>query len=328
MEWFSSDFLHALSPQLADFTQEEIANIWDSVSECYRQELLLNKTVRLMGMGTACIREEDFHNGKAESLKVQRPMFHLDKPVLVWNKLRYETRSQPEELEVAKLIYAEAALRLHIPEKRVLKCIEATVKVIAWALTEGKHFDFVFKDFGILVCRGRRVVMRFFEDLLRDMDETGTLVNAFLQIPSLRPLVIAHTETEVFRMPPGGIFVFPQFVYKNKVSENELPEKAARKAARPDKRLLSRGRLSPVRTSGPGLTGEKKRKAGTAAATASVLPPVEGSRAEKRKEVKATDCPEVRLPALEMETVGLRALASLVPPCPGTGESFEKKTGF
>ncbi|XP_009585475.1 PREDICTED: coiled-coil domain-containing protein 30-like, partial [Fulmarus glacialis] len=41
----------------------EIANIWDSVSECYHQELLMNKTVRLMGMGTVCIREEDFCNG-------------------------------------------------------------------------------------------------------------------------------------------------------------------------------------------------------------------------------------------------------------------------
>ncbi|KFM10474.1 hypothetical protein AS27_11502, partial [Aptenodytes forsteri] len=87
-----------------------------------------------------------------------------------------------EELEVVELICAEATLHLHIPEKKVLKCVEATMKVIAWALTEGKDFDFVFKNFGILVCRGRRVVMRFFEDLLRDVDKTGILANAFLQV--------------------------------------------------------------------------------------------------------------------------------------------------
>ncbi|KFQ95723.1 hypothetical protein Y956_03167, partial [Nipponia nippon] len=87
-----------------------------------------------------------------------------------------------EELEVAKLIYAEAAFRLHIPEKKVWKCVEATMKVIAWALTEGKDFDFVFKNFGILVCRGRRVVMRFFEELLRDVDKSGVLADAFLQV--------------------------------------------------------------------------------------------------------------------------------------------------
>lgn len=87
-----------------------------------------------------------------------------------------------EEFEVAELIYAEAALRLRLPEKKVLKCVEATVKVITWALTEGKDFDFVFKNFGVLVCRGKRVVMRFFEDLLRDVDETGILANTFLQV--------------------------------------------------------------------------------------------------------------------------------------------------
>ena len=149
-----------------------------------------------------------------------------------------------EDLEVAELIYAEVAFYLSIPKKKVLKCVKATTNVIAWALTEGKDFDFVFKNFGILVCRGRRVVMRFFEDLLRDVDKTGILANtalrvsllsfqrslylscsqveamtsgtftplplSFLQKSSLRPLVIARNETAVFQMPPGGIFVFPQ----------------------------------------------------------------------------------------------------------------------
>lgn len=87
-----------------------------------------------------------------------------------------------EELKVSELIYAEAALRLHMPKKKVLKCLEATMIVIAWALTEGKDFDVVFKNLGILVCRGKTVIMRFFEDLLRDVDKTGVLVNNFLQV--------------------------------------------------------------------------------------------------------------------------------------------------
>ncbi|KAM6116757.1 uncharacterized protein FYN12_010906 [Phoenicopterus ruber ruber] len=301
MEWFSSAFLHVLSPQLADFTKKEMATIWDSVSECYRQELLMNKFVRPMDVSTVYIREEGFCNGDKVRFKVQRPVFHLDQPFPVGTKLCYEPRSWPKDLEVAKLIYTKAALRLHIPRKRVLKCIEATVKVIVWALAEGKDFDFVFKNFGVLVCRGRRVVMRFLEDLLRDVDKTGILANTYLQTSSLRPLIIARTETAVFQMPPGGIFVFPQFVYKNETSEKEQAENAAQRAARPGERLLSRGRLSPARTSGLGLTGEKSRQAGTAASTVSVLPSAEGSRAEKCKAGKATDPPEVGLPALDSQ---------------------------
>ena len=83
---------------------------------------------------------------------------------------------------MAELIYAEAAFRLRIPEKRVLTCVDATMKVMAWALSEGKDLDFVFKNLGMLVCRGKRVVLRFFEDLLRDVDKTGILANTFLQV--------------------------------------------------------------------------------------------------------------------------------------------------
>ncbi|XP_074970274.1 uncharacterized protein LOC142066568 isoform X2 [Phalacrocorax aristotelis] len=252
-----------------------------------------------MGMATVYIREEDFCHGNKASVKVQKPMFHLDKPVLLEKKLRYETRSRPEDLEVAELIYAEVAFYLSIPKKKVLKCVKATTNVIAWALTEGKDFDFVFKNFGILVCRGRRVVMRFFEDLLRDVDKTGILANTALRKSSLRPLVIARNETAVFQMPPGGIFVFPQLVYKSATSEKELADKAAQRGARPAERLLSRGRLSPVRTGGLGVTGEKRGKAGTAAGSVSVLPPIEGTRAEKRKEARATDRPQVWLPPLD-----------------------------
>lgn len=57
-----------------------------------------------------------------------------------------------EELEVGELIYAKVAFHLCIPEKKVLTCVEAAMKVIVWALTEGKVFNFVFKIFSILVC--------------------------------------------------------------------------------------------------------------------------------------------------------------------------------
>ena len=91
-----------------------------------------------------------------------------------------------EDLEVDEVIYAEVALRLHIAKAKVLKCIEATMKVFAWALSERKNFDFVFKNIGILVCREGSVIMRFFEDLLRDVDKTGKLANAFLQVSLAR----------------------------------------------------------------------------------------------------------------------------------------------
>ncbi|KFQ25577.1 hypothetical protein N332_01870, partial [Mesitornis unicolor] len=82
----------------------------------------------------------------------------------------------------AESIYAGATCHLHMSKKKISNCVNTTARVIAWALTEGKDFDFVFKNFGILECRGRRVVFRFFEDLLRNMDRSRILAKAFLQV--------------------------------------------------------------------------------------------------------------------------------------------------
>ncbi|KAK4809734.1 hypothetical protein QYF61_007102 [Mycteria americana] len=78
-------------------------------------------------------------------------------------------------------------------------------EVIAWALTKGKDFNFVFKRFSILVCRGRRVVMRFFEDLLRDVDKTRILASTFLQAGNITAQIpMAGTDSSSSHLNPGS----------------------------------------------------------------------------------------------------------------------------
>ncbi|NXU16330.1 CCD81 protein, partial [Pardalotus punctatus] len=81
-----------------------------------------------------------------------------------------------------ELVCAEVALRLHKSKATIVMCIEATVKICEWALSSGQNFDFVFKDIGILMCRGNQVAMRFFEDLVQEVAQSEHLAEGLLQV--------------------------------------------------------------------------------------------------------------------------------------------------
>ncbi|NXD00136.1 CCD81 protein, partial [Certhia brachydactyla] len=81
-----------------------------------------------------------------------------------------------------ELVCAEVALRLHKPKDTTMMCIKATLKICEWALSSGQNLDFVFKDIGVLVCRQNHVVMRFFEDLVREVAQSQRMAEGLLQV--------------------------------------------------------------------------------------------------------------------------------------------------
>ncbi|NXM01303.1 CCD81 protein, partial [Tyrannus savana] len=90
--------------------------------------------------------------------------------------------SSPELSKADELLCAEVALRLHVPKATVVMCVRATARVFEWALSSGQNLDFVFKGIGVLLCRGTRVAMRFFEDLAREVAQSENLADGLLQV--------------------------------------------------------------------------------------------------------------------------------------------------
>lgn len=85
-----------------------------------------------------------------------------------------------------ELVCAEVALRLHKSKATIITCVKATLKICEWALSSGQNFDFVFKDIGVLVCRGKRTVMRFFEGLVREVAQSQSVADSLLQVSLAR----------------------------------------------------------------------------------------------------------------------------------------------
>ncbi|XP_017687443.1 PREDICTED: coiled-coil domain-containing protein 81-like [Lepidothrix coronata] len=265
--------LLALSPDLVYFSKDVITKIWDCVSECCRQDLLLKKRVGLMGLGTIHIMKKPIWQGKLEGFLVDSPEFDLDKPFLVGNKLPHGNSLAPELSKADELVCAEVALRLHVPKATVVMCIKATTRVFEWALSSRQNFDFVFKDIGVLVCRGGHVAMRFFEGLAREVAQSENLADSLLQSPNLRQSFIARTEKDISELPPGGVLVLPHFVQVDGKSKphpvNASLQSTGTTSAEhqltpgnvPGQRLLSRPRVSPSRIRDVEVAGREKRKA-------------------------------------------------------------------
>ncbi|XP_041878168.1 uncharacterized protein LOC121661742 isoform X2 [Corvus kubaryi] len=304
-------FLLALSPDLVYFHKDEITKVWDCVSECYRQDLLLKKRVGLMGLGTIHIMKRPIWHGEGEGFMVDSLEFDLNKPLLVGKKLLCGNSPVPGLSKTNELVCAEVSLRLHKPKATIMMCIEATLKICVWALASGQNFDFVFKDIGVLVCRGSHVAMRFFEGLIREVAQSEHLAEGLLQSPNLKPLFIDHTEEDISQIPPGGVLVLPHFVQADgksqphPVSASLLGSGTTSKTNTkrrttpgnpPSQHLLLRPRLSPSRICDVKVKGREKKKVDGGVQRGSLLPPIENS-GKKGRATEGMEAPKAGLAA-------------------------------
>nr|XP_030145100.3 coiled-coil domain-containing protein 81-like isoform X2 [Taeniopygia guttata] len=333
-----SSFLLTLSPDLVYFNKDEITKVWDSVSECYHQDLLLKKRVGLMGLGTLHIMKRPIWHGEGEGFMADSLEFNLNKPFLMGEKLLHGKSPVSGLSKADELVCAEVALRLHKSKATIITCVKATLKICEWALSSGQNLDFVFKDIGVLVCRGKHVAMRFFEGLVREVAQSQSVADSLLQSPNLKPLFIAHTEKDISQFPPGGVFVLPHFVQADGKSQphpisvylqgtgttcKTNTEHQTTPGNLPSQRLLLRPRLSPSRICDVKVTGREKKKADGGVQRESLLPPIEnsvkkGRAAEEMEAAKAglaaptRQGKRVKLPSLA-EKGGLEKAAAFSP---------------
>ncbi|CAN8198566.1 unnamed protein product [Coccothraustes coccothraustes] len=304
-----SGFFLALSPDLVYFHKDEIIKVWDCVSECCRQDLLLKKRVGLMGLGTIHIMKKPIWHGEGEGFMADTPEFELNKPLLVGKNLLHGQSPVPGLSKADELVCAEVALRLHKPKATIVMCIQATLKICEWALSSGQNLDFVFKDLGVLVCRGKHVAMRFSEGLVREVARSQCLTEGLLQSPNLKLLSIAHLEKDISQIPPGGVFVLPHFVQADGKAQphpvsaclldTDQPSRASTKRQTTPGNLpshLLRPHLPPSRAYDVKEMGREKKKADGGVRRGSLLPPVENS-VKKGRATKEMEEPKAGLAA-------------------------------
>ncbi|PKU29687.1 coiled-coil domain-containing protein 81 [Limosa lapponica baueri] len=209
-------------PTLKKLTSAEVLMIWDSVSEHVRQHLAQDMAVQLLGIGTFYVLKDYMCTVNSEVLLVRRPVFRMSRVITDECNLRYTEEDVPADVTVVPLRCEELSACARLPFTTVQCCVYEIVTSFFRATSKRQDTDFIFKAIGILSIRNRKVMMRFFDDFLLDVDGSEKLLEALLSNPERRHLVASSRETPDFRVGPGGVFVLPQFDFMLPPEEEAL----------------------------------------------------------------------------------------------------------
>ncbi|XP_021264623.1 coiled-coil domain-containing protein 81-like isoform X2 [Numida meleagris] len=236
-------------PALRVLSLDEVMSIWDSTSEYMLQQFALNKGVAIDVLGI-------FYILRKRICEATRPMivprFHLSPRVAQAQGLIYTNSDIPDDLEVVPLDYSQLSLKTSLPEKLVKECVNDIAVLFSWGAGLGEDYDLIFKGIGLLMSRNRILTMRYHEEFLLAIDQTGTVLKCLLANPQTRICVLSGKEPAAFHVCPGGIRVLPVFKIKpppGKKARELSPHKEAggKEGARryQDKHLRQQKRCPP-----------------------------------------------------------------------------------
>ncbi|XP_025902333.1 coiled-coil domain-containing protein 81-like isoform X2 [Nothoprocta perdicaria] len=195
-------------------SQGDIVSIWNGVSEYIHRHLLLNRGVKINGLGTFFVVRQ--YLPKRNDFPVQRPVFNLSTTVAVVHQIKYTNRDIPGDVMVLPVYHHKMRLEPFFRKRTVEQCMGETMICFSHLLGCEYDVDFVFRDIGVLVIREKRVQMRFYKEFLDTLDQTGTLAEALLHDPVTKDLVITDRKAIVPQSDDNdpGIFMFPRLEIK------------------------------------------------------------------------------------------------------------------
>lgn len=78
--------------------------------------------------------------------------------------------------------FEDIAAHIHFRHEIVEQCVQETLLYFAGALRENKEVEFTFRSIGILAVRKKVISMTFFDSCLLEMDTTGNVLTALLEV--------------------------------------------------------------------------------------------------------------------------------------------------
>lgn len=88
----------------------------------------------------------------------------------------------PEETPVVHPDFEAIAANTHFRLEIVEQCVQETLLCFAGALRDNKEVEFSFRAIGILAVRTKVVSMTFFDVCLLELDSTGNMLRALLEV--------------------------------------------------------------------------------------------------------------------------------------------------
>lgn len=87
-----------------------------------------------------------------------------------------------DDIPVVQPNFEDIAAHTHFRHEIVEHCVHETLLYFAGALQQNKEVEFTFRSIGILAVRKKVVSMTFFDSCLLEMDTTGNMLKALLEV--------------------------------------------------------------------------------------------------------------------------------------------------
>nr|XP_009677569.1 PREDICTED: coiled-coil domain-containing protein 81-like [Struthio camelus australis] len=201
-------------------------HIWGGVSDYIVEQLVLNKDVRIIRLGTFGVRREQVPDGKKGLLTIRRPTFCLARSLAECHGLTHDKAYVPGHKQAEPLKCARISLEISFSRQIVEACLDETMYLLSCCLASGKNVALVLNSIGMLLIEGTVVKMRFSRSLLQRLNESEQLVEALLGMPEMRDAVISDTETAASLTRSGSVIVFP--THELEASPRESPFEAVK----------------------------------------------------------------------------------------------------
>ncbi|XP_062448830.1 coiled-coil domain-containing protein 81-like [Rhea pennata] len=168
-------------PTLRKLSLDDVIRIWAAMSEYTQQTLLMNQAVRIPGIGTFLVVEQQILDVGYSDVTVARPVFLLSETLADVHGLIFTQDNIPDDSAIAKLNYLQIATETDFPQRTVKGCVKEIAFSFCSCLAKRHNAELVFQDLGILVVQGKELQMRFYQNFLKSLDWTGKLLQTFLR---------------------------------------------------------------------------------------------------------------------------------------------------
>lgn len=190
------------------FSEEDVANVWESVSRFVERQMTNQKGVHIPGLGTFTFSQRTMDVGHGKQIVMQRPVFQLAEKFAQIHALNYTKHYVTAQIPILQLNFTAIASETPYPRETVESCIKEVLQALSRSLHVKRNVEFIFTGIGCLSMRDSRVKMKFYKEFIKSMDNTGELVNALRNRPDTTDSILSDILTP--RPATGNTVILPR----------------------------------------------------------------------------------------------------------------------
>ncbi|KAK3098685.1 hypothetical protein FSP39_021970 [Pinctada imbricata] len=164
-------------------SEDDVANVWESVSNFIEKQMSQGKGVGIPALGTFTFTQKKLDIGNNKFIMMQRPLFVLSEKFAQTHGLQYTKYHVPGTIPVVQLNFAAMAFESPFDRDTVESCVKEILSAVSRAVGAKKNVELTFNGIGRLTIRDSRVKMRFYKEYINQMDGSGKLLDSMQNRP-------------------------------------------------------------------------------------------------------------------------------------------------